>query len=114
GVVLSDAGWEIVADAEWLHVDHVGWPLVDRWWRSRSHRPHLSVDAGNPVDGLSLAGVDLYVPTLGALRSRYGELATDALLVAALADGARVVVATDGSRGAWIAEAGEPPRHVPA
>lgn len=111
---VSDAGWSTIAAAEWLHVDTAGWPLVDAWWRSRSARPRLSVDAGNPVDSVSLEGVDLYVPTVAALRRRYGDRPTGDLLAAALADGARTVVATDGARGAHLLGADQPLVRVPA
>jgi len=71
---------------------------------------------GNPIDGLALDEVDLYVPTLAALRARYGEdLGEDRLLDAALRDGARTLVATDGANGAIGAGAGAGGRlRVPA
>ena len=47
-----------LAGADWIHVDHVGWHAVD----ARGARP-LSVDGGNPIEGLDLEGVDLYAPT---------------------------------------------------
>lgn len=111
---VSEAGWDAIAGAEWLHVDTAGWPLVEAWWRARSDRPRLSVDAGNPAEGLSLDGVDLYVPTVAALRRRYGERSTDDLLRAAVTDGVRTVVATDGARGAYLLGTDEPLVHVPA
>ncbi|HWE10373.1 MAG TPA: PfkB family carbohydrate kinase [Solirubrobacteraceae bacterium] len=48
-------------DAEWVHVDHVGYPSLTSGAAGRPWR--LSVDGGNPVPGLDLTGVDLYVPT---------------------------------------------------
>lgn len=111
---LSPTGWAIIAGADWLHVDQAGWPLVDDWWRTRAARPRLSVDAGNPIDGLSLHDVDLYVPTVSALRRRYGDRPTDELVAAARAEGARTVVATDGARGASAAGPSLPFVHVPA
>ena len=53
---------EALADAEWVHVDHLGYPA----WRSLGERPHgarVSVDASNPIDDLLLDGVDLYGPS---------------------------------------------------
>lgn len=111
---VSATGWAVIAGAEWLHVDHAGWPLVDPWWRARSDRPRLSVDAGNPVEEMSLDGVDLYVPTVSALRRRFGDRPTEELLERAVSDGARLVVATDGDRGVWAVGASEPSFHVPA
>lgn len=113
-IEISGTGWALIAGAEWLHVDHAGWPLVDEWWHSRSNRARLSVDAGNPVDGVSLDGVDLYVPTVAALRRQYGDQPTAELLQAAITDGVRVVVATDGTNGASVLGVDEPLVHVPA
>jgi sugar/nucleoside kinase (ribokinase family) len=48
-------------DADWVHVDHVGYPSLPNLASARPWR--LSVDGGNPVPGLDLTGVDLYVPT---------------------------------------------------
>jgi sulfofructose kinase len=48
---------DALADADWVHVDHVGWrslPPVEM---------RVSVDGGNAIDGLDLARVDLYAPT---------------------------------------------------
>jgi len=113
-IELSDAGWATIAAAEWVHVDQAGWPLIDGWWRPRTDRPRLSVDAGNPIEGMSLDGVDLYVPTVASLRLRYGDLPVEVLLGSALDDGVRCVVATDGARGASVAGHGQPYVHVPA
>lgn len=111
---LSDTGWALMAGAEWLHVDQAGWPAVDSWWRSSRDRPRLSVDAGNPVEGVSLDGVDLYVPTVSALRRRYGDRPTEELLGGAVDEGASLVVATDGEHGALVLDGTEPLTHVPA
>jgi sulfofructose kinase len=104
-----------VTQADWVHTDHVGWGPVQQVLTERqaSPRPRLSVDAGNSVPGLTPAGVDLFVPTLAALRDRYGPngdgalldgaLLDGALLDAALAEGARTVVATRGAAGSLAA-----------
>jgi sulfofructose kinase len=44
--------------AGWVHVDHVGWGALPP-----SNNVQLSVDGGNPIDGLDLERVDLYSPT---------------------------------------------------
>ena len=41
-----------------MHVDHVGYRA-----RARRRDVRLSVDGGNPIEGLDLDGVDLYAPT---------------------------------------------------
>ena len=104
-VDLSLAG-PLLSAADWVHTDHLGWAAVsDSRARADVVHSRLSVDAGNAIRGFSLAGVDLFVPTLEALRATYGALEEEALLDSALADGARCVVATDGPRGSLAASA---------
>jgi sulfofructose kinase len=70
--------------ADWVHVDHVGYGRA---------RGRLSVDGGNPVDGLSLDGVALYAPTAARLAADFGDARR------ALAAGAETVVVTRGADG---------------
>lgn len=102
-------------EAEWVHVDHHGYPAVT------GRRLRLSVDAGNPIPGLDLAEVDLYAPTEAALigykyaeqksavsRASPGRLpdvsrALEAAARAAIAAGAGLVVVTRGAEGSVAA-----------
>lgn len=107
---LSSSAEQLVDEAAWVHVDHVGWNLVSGLARSG----RLSVDAGNPIPNLRVQDIDLYVPTIERLRAEaVGEVTqpTD-LVMTALAAGAAVVVATDGSRGSWWATADQEPTNV--
>jgi len=106
---LTPRARELVANAAWVHVDHLGWSPV----RGLDTTPRLSVDAGNPIPDFTPRDVDLYVPTTASLQRAYGDLPIAALLDRALADGARVVVATDGAAGAYAAEARGRHVHVP-
>ena len=101
------AGAHLIAVTPIVHVDHVGWgPLIDSGLLPAGTR--LSVDAGNDIPGFRSERVDLHVPTVEALRRQYGDLTVDDLLSRAVADGATVVVATDGSRGSYaLTTAGE-------
>lgn len=47
---------DALADADWVHVDHVGYGAVARGDFA------LSIDGGNPIPGLDVADVDLYAP----------------------------------------------------
>ncbi|PSL08392.1 sulfofructose kinase [Haloactinopolyspora alba] len=97
---------QLVAAAEWVHADHLGWSAIhDQLTRfSARRRPRLSVDGGNPILGFTAAGVDLYVPTVDALVLRYGDAPVPQLLTSALAEGAGTVVATDGAAGSVVAD----------
>jgi sulfofructose kinase len=118
----------LAAFTGWVHVDHAGWaalreadqllPFDARPWR-------LSVDGGNPIADLDLSVIDLYAPTLTQLRAVTG-LATgpsdapvhgevEVACRAALAAGARSVVATDGGNGSFALDAsGDQMRWMPA
>ena len=83
---LSPRAEKLCRGADWVHVDQTGFGTVPREVR-------LSIDAGNPVDGLDVAGVALYGPTEAALERDFGSAE------AALAAGAELVVVTRGARG---------------
>lgn len=94
----------IPAGYDWLHVDKIGYRTL---LGAGGYPGRVSIDDGNPVPDLDLGLIDLYVPTAQVLLERYG--AADPLEAAhrALADGAHTVVATDGSRGSFGADAAE-------
>jgi sulfofructose kinase len=83
---LSARARDLCGGASWVHVDQTGYGAVPRDVR-------LSIDGGNPIDGLDLHGVALYAPTEAALRERFGGPA------GALAAGAELVVVTLGAQG---------------
>lgn len=114
---LPDTTRRFVAAADWVHVDQAGWSAIASWWRASSERPHLSIDAGNDLPDFDAAGIDLYVPTIAALRRRHGgddDLSAEQAVAAGLADGALTVVATDGAHGAYVGRPGRPTVNVPA
>jgi sulfofructose kinase len=103
GLRLTGTALALLRSARWVHVDHAGWAPVHGALRTltASRRPWLSVDAGNPIDGLVLADVELFAPSAAMLASRYGTKGSGigTLLDAVLAEGARQVVATLGAAG---------------
>jgi sulfofructose kinase len=79
---------DVTLEADWLHLDHAGWDM------SRRQAPgHVSLDGGNPIEGLDLQGVSLYAPTEERLRDDFGDAQ------AALDAGAGLVVVTRGGEG---------------
>lgn len=90
----------IPQDVPWVHVDQVGHDVLTSDDRLRVR---ISIDHGNPIPRLDLRGVDLYAPARPMLQAvRPGSL--DTAVRAAAAAGAREVVVTDGSTGAWMLE----------
>jgi sugar/nucleoside kinase (ribokinase family) len=98
---LSPAARQACAAAVWVHVDHAGWAAAGDVAHSQ-----LSVDAGNAIPQLSLAGLGLYGPSEASLRERYPGLSVSDAVGRALAEGAQRVVVTLGSEGALAADAG--------
>jgi sulfofructose kinase len=92
-------------------VDHVGAVLLSV---ARSVAPgiRISVDGGNPIPGLSLAGVDCYAPTVAGLLAFTRTRSIDAGIETALGAGAGLVVATDGASGSYGARGGDGPVRV--
>jgi sulfofructose kinase len=101
-LAMSPAAASRIADADWLHVDHVGATLLPAV-RAAGITTRISIDGGNPIDGLSLDGVELYAPTATAVLARTGARTVEDALAACLDEGARIVVATEGARGAVAA-----------
>ena len=83
---------EALDDADWVHVDHVGW-----WALPEDAGAQLSVDGGNPIDGLDVERLDLYAPTETTDDGRRAKL----------------TVVTRGNRGC-VAYAGDETIEVPA
>ncbi|MDT0143158.1 PfkB family carbohydrate kinase [Microbacterium sp. PRC9] len=85
---------------DWVHVDKAGYRALAQGGRISSA---VSLDDGNPVPGLDLNLIDLYVPTAIVLRERFpGQSAEDGAREA-LRLGTTTVVATDGAHGSFAA-----------
>jgi sulfofructose kinase len=87
--------------ARWLHVDQTGYAAA-RAALGAGSRTRLSIDAGNPIAALSLERVDLFAPTLAALLARYSTTDVAAAFTAAHAEGAEMIVATNGGDGSYV------------
>jgi len=106
---------ELIGQARWVHADHAGWQPLREFLSAQSGRaPRLSVDLGNPTPGFTASGIDLFVPTRQQLVDLYGQKPLPELLQAAVADGARCVVATAGSAGSCALTAEGESCRVPA
>jgi sulfofructose kinase len=94
---LDDRDVERARYAAWVHVDQTGHPAIARL-AAAGVAARVSLDGGNSVRRLDLAGVDLYAPTEAALLARHPGILENAL-EAALAEGPSLVVATRGAAG---------------
>jgi sugar/nucleoside kinase (ribokinase family) len=108
--VLSPSG---LPASKWVHVDQTGFQAVkDLADRGKLHAK-MSVDGGNPITELSLESVALYAPTERQLAARYAGLTLEDAMAQARVDGAREIVVTSGSEGAYyLSESGY--GHAPA
>lgn len=86
---LTPRARELCLGARWVHVDQTGYAAAS----DLRDRVRLSIDGGNPIDGLDVNGVALYAPTESALRESFGDAEH------ALAAGARLVVVTRAADG---------------
>lgn len=115
-ITLTEPLRAALGHAAWLHVDHVGAAILPAV-RAAGLPIRVSIDGGNAIPGLVLEGIDLYAPTVTALLEHTGAAGMEAGLRAALDGGARLVVATNGARGAhaaWVEDGVTRMIHVPA
>ena len=96
---LSRRAGELCRSAAWVHADHVGYAA------GRAFSP-LSVDAGNPIEGLDLTAVALFAPTESSLAALYPRSALHEAIDGVLAAGVEIVVVTRGARGSVAAARG--------
>ena len=101
----SQRARELVAGAEWLHVDQVGIQLVDILGAMRGRGPKLSFDAGYDVKDFDCALVDLFAPTDRQMALRHPELDFEAAMRKDAEHGNTIVVATRGADGSAVVDA---------
>jgi sulfofructose kinase len=96
---INDAAKKLIAQAEWLHVDHVGITRLGEVGVSRGKGPQISFDAGYGVENFDPNTVDLFVPTDRQMALRYPGIDLAIALENDANKGAHTVVATQGSAG---------------
>jgi sulfofructose kinase len=89
GLELDERAVQLCRGAAWVHVDQTGYGAV----QALRGRIALSIDHGNPIEGLDVRDVALYAPTESALRERFGDAQ------GALDAGAELVVVTRAAAG---------------
>ena len=96
---VNDAAKKLIANAQWLHVDHVGIKGLDQLGVARGKGPHISFDAGYGVESFDPIVVDLFVPTDRQMALRYPGVDLAVALENDSSKGENIVVATQGSAG---------------
>lgn len=96
---MNEAAKSLIANAKWLHVDHVGIKRLDEAGISRGKGPQISFDAGYGVESFDPIIVDLFVPTDRQMALRYPGVDLAVALENDAMKAGNTVVATQGSAG---------------
>jgi sulfofructose kinase len=96
---MNDAAKKLIANSQWLHVDHVGVKRLEEAGISRGKGPQISFDAGYGVETFDPIVVDLFVPTDRQMALRYPGVDLAVALENDSMKAGNTVVATQGSAG---------------
>lgn len=96
---INQAAKQLVADAQWVHVDHAGINQLSELGISRGNGPQISYDAGYGVESFDPITVDLFVPTDRQMALRYPGVDLAVALENDSMKAGNTVVATQGSAG---------------
>ena len=96
---INEAAKKLIANAQWVHVDHVGIKRLDEAGISRGNGPQISFDAGYGVETFDPIVVDLFVPTDRQMALRYPGVDLAVALENDSMKAGNTVVATQGSAG---------------
>jgi sulfofructose kinase len=96
---INEAAKKLIANAQWVHVDHVGIKRLDEAGIARGNGPQISFDAGYGVETFDPIVVDLFVPTDRQMALRYPGVDLAVVLENDSMKAGNTVVATQGSAG---------------
>ena len=96
---INEAAKKLIAEAQWVHVDHVGINRLAELGISRGNGPLISFDAGYGVETFDPITVDLFVPTDRQMALRYPGIDLAVALENDSMKAGNTVVATQGSAG---------------
>jgi sulfofructose kinase len=96
---INEAARKLIANAQWVHVDHVGVKRLDEAGITRGNGPQISFDAGYGVETFDPIVVDLFVPTDRQMALRYPGVDLAVALENDSMKAGNTVVATQGSAG---------------
>jgi sulfofructose kinase len=96
---INEAAKKLIANAQWVHVDHVGIKRLDELGIARGKGAQISFDAGYGVENFDPIVVDLFVPTDRQMALRYPGIDLAVALENDSMKAGNTVVATQGSAG---------------
>lgn len=96
---INEAAQKLIAQAQWIHVDHVGVMRLKEMGLSRGKGAQISFDAGYGVENFDPIVVDLFVPTDRQMALRYPGIDLAVALENDSLKAGNTVVATQGSAG---------------
>jgi sulfofructose kinase len=96
---INEAAKKLIANAQWVHVDHVGIKRLGELGITRGKGAQISFDAGYGVESFDPIVVDLFVPTDRQMALRYPGIDLAVALENDSMKAGNTVVATQGSAG---------------
>jgi len=96
---INESAKKLIAQAQWVHVDHVGVNRLAELGISRGNGPLISFDAGYGVETFDPITIDLFVPTDRQMALRYPGIDLAVALENDSMKAGNTVVATQGSAG---------------
>ena len=96
---LNSSAQELMRQAQWIHVDHVGIEHITGAGFIRGNGPLISFDAGYNVEKFDVSKVDLFVPTDRQMALRHPTTNLEIALERDAVAGKNIVVATQGAKG---------------
>jgi sulfofructose kinase len=96
---INEAAKKLIAQAQWVHLDHLGITRLTELGISRGNGPLISFDAGYGVETFDPITVDLFVPTDRQMALRYPGIDLAVALENDAMKAGNTVVATQGSAG---------------
>ena len=94
---LNSEARTLIANAQWIHVDHVGITRLDEMGVRRGSGPKISFDAGYGVEKFDSSLVDLFAPTDRMMELRHPGASLEEALTKDCRE--NIIVATRGSKG---------------
>jgi sulfofructose kinase len=95
----NEAAKKLIAQAQWVHCDHVGITRLSELGIARGNGPKISFDAGYGVESFDVSLVDLFVPTDRQMALRHPGLSLEDAMAKDAKSAGNIVVATCGSEG---------------